>query len=121
MEDYAQSIRRLEKPKGKVDVVLDSDMYNEVDDQFALAYLLQSEEKMSLKAILAAPFFNHHSENPKDGMEKSYEEIFRVLKLLKRESYGDSVYRGSEAFLSDEKTPVESEAVDKLIEMAQSY
>ena len=121
MEDYAQSIRRLEKPKGKVDVVLDSDMYNEVDDQFALAYLLQSEEKMSLKAIFAAPFFNHHSENPKDGMEKSYEEIFRVLKLLKRESYGDNVYRGSEAFLGDEKTPVESEAVDKLIEMAQGY
>lgn len=121
MEDYAQSIRRLEKPKGKVDVVLDSDMYNEVDDQFALAYLLQSEEKMSLKAILAAPFFNHHSENPKDGMERSYEEVFRVLKLLKRESYGDKVYKGSASFLGDEKTPVESEAVDKLIEMAQGY
>lgn len=121
MEDYAQSIRRLEKPKGKIDVVLDSDMYNEVDDQFALAYLLQSEEKMNLKAIFAAPFYNHHSSDPKDGMEKSYEEIFRVLKMLKRESYCDSVYRGAECFLPSENEPVESEAVRKLIGMAQAY
>lgn len=121
MEDYAQSIRRLEKPKGRIDVVLDSDMYNEVDDQFALAYLLQSEEKMSLKALFAAPFYNHHSENPKDGMEKSYDEMFHVLKMLKREEYGSCVYRGAEQFLPDENTPVESEAVEKLIEMAQSY
>ena len=121
MEDYAQSIRRLEKPKGRIDVVLDSDMFNEVDDQFALAYLLQSEEKMRLRAVFAAPFYNHHSKDAKDGMEKSYEEIFRILKLLKRESYCDSVYKGSDSFLSDEKTPVESEAVDRLIEMAKDY
>lgn len=121
MEDYAHSIRRLEKPKGKIDVVLDSDMYNEVDDQFALAYLLQSEEKMNLKALLAAPFYNHHSENPKDGMEKSYQEMFRVLKMLKRENYCDRVYKGAGSFLPDENTPVESEAVTKLIEIAQGY
>lgn len=63
MEDYAKSVRRLAKPAKRVDVVLDTDMFNEVDDQFALAYLLQSEEKLNLKAICAAPFFNHHSEN----------------------------------------------------------
>ena len=121
MEDYARSIRRLEKPQGKIDVVLDSDMYNEVDDQFALAYLLQCEEKMCLKAIFAAPFYNHHSVDAKDGMEKSYEEIFRVLKMLKRESYCDNVYKGAGSFLTDETTPVRSEAVERLIEMAQDY
>lgn len=121
MEDYAQSIRRLEKPKGKIDVVLDSDMYNEVDDQYALAYLLQSEEKMNLKAIFAAPFYNHHAKNPKDGMEKSYQEIFKVLKMLKREDCCDSVYRGSERFLDSEDEPVESEAAERLIEMAKDY
>ena len=32
----------LDIKKGIVDVVLDTDTYNEIDDQFALAYLLRS-------------------------------------------------------------------------------
>lgn len=35
-------VRRLEPPKGRVKMVLDTDTYNEVDDQFALAYSLLS-------------------------------------------------------------------------------
>lgn len=119
--DYVQSIERLKKPCDKIDVVLDSDMFNEVDDQFALAYLLQSEEKMNLKAIYAAPFFNHHSKDPKNGMEKSYEETFRVLKLLKRDEYRDRVFKGSESFLPDERTSVDSEAVKHLIKLSEKY
>ena len=46
------------RPFGKVDVVLDTDMYNEIDDPFALGYLLASREKLCLKAVYAAPFFN---------------------------------------------------------------
>ena len=34
--------KRLAPPKGKVHVVIDTDTYNEVDDQFALAYALMS-------------------------------------------------------------------------------
>ena len=56
--DNAKLIRRLEKPKGRVDVVIDTDTYNEIDDQFALSYLIKSDEKLNLKAIYAAPFFN---------------------------------------------------------------
>lgn len=37
--DNAASVRRLEKPKGRVDVVIDTDTYNEIDDQYALSYL----------------------------------------------------------------------------------
>ena len=33
-------LRRLTKPKGKIDVVLDTDTYNELDDQFALSYMI---------------------------------------------------------------------------------
>ena len=42
--DQAKLIKRLEKPAGKIDVVLDTDTYNEIDDQFALAYLIRSDE-----------------------------------------------------------------------------
>lgn len=121
MEDYSKSIKRLVKPKGRVDVVLDTDMFNEVDDQFALAYLLQSQEKINLKAICAAPFFNHHSHGPRDGMEKSYDEVFRVLKLLKREEYSNVVYKGSEKFLEQEDEPVESSAARELIRLSEGY
>jgi inosine-uridine nucleoside N-ribohydrolase len=121
MEDYARSIKRLAKPQKRVDVLLDTDMFNEVDDQYALAYLLQSEDRINLKAICAAPFFNHHSQSPKDGMERSYEEVFKVLKLLKREEFGNVVFKGSENFLQETKQPVSSDAVQEIIRLAENY
>ena len=42
--DQSRLVSRLEKPKGKVDVILDTDTYNEIDDQFALAYLIKTDE-----------------------------------------------------------------------------
>ena len=50
-------LKNLDVPKGKVDVVLDTDAYTEIDDQYAIAYLLNSEDKLNVKAIYAAPFF----------------------------------------------------------------
>lgn len=121
MDDYAYSISRLKRPEGPVDVVLDTDMFNEVDDQFALAYLLQYTDRLNLKAIFAAPFFNHHSSGPADGMAQSYEEIFNVLRLLGREEYNDRVYRGATGFLRDERTPIDSDAVQHLIVLSRQY
>lgn len=117
-----QMLSRLSRPEGKIDVVLDTDTYNEIDDQFALAYLIRSEEKLNLKAICAAPFFNAKSEGPADGMEKSYQEIHRILGLMdKQEQYAGVVYRGSTSWLEDEKTPVRSEAAERLVELAMQY
>lgn len=121
MDDYARSIQRLKKPTGPVDVVLDTDMFNEVDDQFALAYLLQYKDRLNLKGIYAAPFFNHHSDGPKDGMERSYDEIFNVLDLLNEKEYSDVVYKGSTSFLADEKTPIDSPAVREMIRLSKEY
>ena len=60
-------LRRLERPESLADAILDTDTYNEIDDQFALAYLLACPEKVRLRAICAAPFFNRHSESPGQG------------------------------------------------------
>ena len=50
--------------------MLDTDTFNEIDDQFALAYLLAASEKLNVKALYAAPFFhNGNSESPADGIE----------------------------------------------------
>lgn len=117
MTDYIR-LKNLEVPKGRIDVVLDTDAYNEIDDQFAISYLLRSCEKINAKAIYAAPFFNGNSENPKDGMEKSYLEIKKLLKLLDENV---PVFKGAESYLEDEKTPVISDSARDLAERAMSY
>ena len=112
---------RLNKPEGPVDVVLDTDTYNEIDDQFALSYLIKSEDELHLKAIYAAPFYNNRVQSPAEGVERSYQEIFNVLTLLKREDLKSKVYKGSDCFLASEKTPVYSDAAKHLVELAMNY
>ncbi|MBQ6679252.1 MAG: nucleoside hydrolase [Lachnospiraceae bacterium] len=119
--EISQYIKNLQVPEGPVDVVLDTDTFNEIDDQFALSYLLKSGEKLNPKAFFAAPFFNHHSASPGDGMEKSYEEILRLLQLAGREELIPRVFKGSSSYLPDEKTPVISPAAEELIRLAASY
>lgn len=119
--DNAKLIRRLEKPTGRIDVVLDTDTYNEIDDQFALSYMVRSDEKLNVKAIYAAPFFNSHSTSPADGMEKSYQEIMNILTLLEREDLKEIVFRGSTEYLPSETQPVLSDAARHLAELAMNY
>ena len=69
-------------PTGMTDVILDTDAFNEIDDQFAIAYMLRSKEKLNVKGICAAPFYNSNSDSPKDGMEKSFNEINKLLDLM---------------------------------------
>lgn len=114
-------LKRLERPNKRVDVVLDTDTYNEIDDQYALAYLIKSQEKLNIKAIYAAPFYNEKATSPEDGMIKSYNEILNILKLMKRDDLITSVYKGSAKYLADEKTPVVSDAAIDLVKRAQKY
>lgn len=113
-----QRIGNLAVPKGRVDVVLDTDTFNEIDDQFALAYLLLSSDLLNAKAVYAAPFFNENSAGPEDGMLRSYEEIFKVLGLMREER---PVFKGSRRYLPDERTPVESPAAADLAERVKAY
>ena len=117
-----EMVKNLSVPDSIVDVVLDTDAFNEIDDQYAISYLLRSGDKLNTVAMYAAPFFgNGKSENPKDGMEKSYDEILKILTLNGREDLKKNVYKGSENFLNDETTPVISDAVNDLIDRAMQY
>jgi len=119
--EISQHIKNLKVPKGKIDVILDTDTYNEIDDQFAVAYMLKSGDKLNVKGICAAPFFNENSNGPKDGMERSYKEIFKILKLAGREDLNDIVFSGSEGYLTNEDTPRESPAADFMANLSNSY
>lgn len=112
-------LQKLQPPQGKLKVVIDTDTYNEIDDQFAVVYALLSPEQMEVEAIYAAPYFNNRSEGPADGMEKSHQEILRLLEKLDR-PHEDFVFRGSEGFLQNNNQPYESDAAKDLVKRAMA-
>ena len=116
-----QYLKNLEVPTGKIDVVLDTDAFNEVDDQYAISYMVRHSEKFNIKGICAAPFTNHLAATPAEGMQKSYDEIFKVLKLNGKEELGKLVHKGSDNYLPDEATSVESDAADFMANLANEY
>lgn len=112
--DTQRLLGRLSPPAGAIDMVLDTDTYNEVDDQFALCYSLLSPERLRVEAVYAAPFHNDRSTGPGDGMEKSYGEILRLLQTMDREAES-FVLRGSACYLPKEGGPVGSDAARDLV------
>jgi len=116
-----QYLKNLCVPEQIVDVILDTDTYNEIDDQFALSYLMLSPERIHPVGICAAPFLNRRSISAADGMQKSFDEIQRLLHLLGMDDFSAKVYRGSEQFLKNELEPVSSDAASFLAKTAQEY
>jgi purine nucleosidase len=76
-------LQRLAPPAGRVPMLLDTDPYNEIDDQFAITYALLSSDKLDVKAIHAAPFANSRSGfDPGVGMAKSVEVANEIVTRL---------------------------------------
>lgn len=111
-------VRKLTPPVGPIRMVMDTDTFNEIDDQFAVIYALLCGEKLQIEAFYAAPFHNELSNGPRDGMEKSYNELLKIHKLMNREDI--PVYRGSEAYMQGAHSPVDSEAARDLVERAMA-
>lgn len=125
--------RLLAPPKGKVKIVMDTDTYNEVDDQFALSYALMSPDKLQVEAVYAAPFssefFDHQlkkkseqvtvpmTSDLKEGLELSYKEIIKIFQMLEQSPEG-RVFRGSAEYMKEKEKPVESEAARDLVKRA---
>ena len=116
-EIYAKiSSMYKKKTKEKINVILDTDTYNECDDQFALAYLLKSQERFNIEAITVAPY--HHDNNISiiEGNVMSYNEIVKICKCLKFNTT-NKVYKGSEDYLQNNYNET-TKAVEKIIEIA---
>ena len=60
-----ERLKLLTPKKGKLRVVMDTDTFNEIDDQFAIVQMMLSPERLNVEAIYAAPFsMNDRSDNP---------------------------------------------------------
>lgn len=92
--------------KEKYNVILDTDIGNSWDDQFALAYLLKNEDLFNVEAITIVPFKHNEGESIINNQELSYKEIIKIAKLLNM-NIKDKIYRFSNA-----------ESVEKIIEIA---
>lgn len=104
-----------DKPKK---VIIDTDSCNEVDDQFAIAYALGCD-KLEVLSINAVPFYNDNSTGFKDGMEKSYNEILRVLAAYGKE-LPCPVYRGSDDVIEHTGKAIDSPAARNIIDTAMA-
>lgn len=104
-----------EKPKK---LILDTDTYNEVDDQFAVAYAMLSPE-LRLLSLNAAPFLNDRSVSAGDGMEKSFEELERITALT-RPGHNIPIFRGSRSFMTERDKPVDSPAAHNIIDTVKT-
>lgn len=101
----------------KVNVILDTDTYNECDDQFALSYLIKSKDIFNIEAITVAPF-SHLSKNVsvKKGQNLSYKEILKICNWLNFDTK-DKVFKGSINYISNGYNE-DNDAVNKIIEVA---
>ena len=101
----------------KINVILDTDTYNECDDQFALSYLIKSKNIFNIEAITVAPF-SHLSKNVsvEEGQYLSYKEILKICNWLNFDC-NNKVFKGSMDYMqngSDDR----NDAVNKIIEVA---
>ena len=145
--DHEKITKALQFPTEEiVDIVIDTDAYNEVDDQFAIAWALRSPERIHVEAVYAAPFCSqviarmmtppgqkpirltremvgstvHFADTPAEGMELSYQEILHLFELLDIPSAG-KVFRGSTTYIGDNGgQPVDSEAARDLVKRAMA-
>jgi inosine-uridine nucleoside N-ribohydrolase len=116
---YAERLTMLEPPTGRIKCVLDTDTYNEIDDQFAIVQILLSSERLDLQAIYAAPFHNRRSDSAGHGMELSYDEILRLLERLEV-SPERIVFKGVTEYVGPTKVARDAPAVDDLIARARA-
>lgn len=128
---------KLNVPTGKIHLIIDTDAKNEIDDQFAVSWAIKSPERFQVDAVYAAPFSHDclmkytggnslnsvggvtYAEHPGDGMEASYQELLKLFELLGEKTEG-RVFRGSREYISDTGNLVDSEAVEDLIQRADS-
>lgn len=99
----------------KLNVILDTDTYNECDDQFALAYMLKSQDIFNVEAITVAPYINKHC-TILEGQENSYNEILKICKWLDFDTT-NKVFKGSMDLMINGYEQ-ENDAVNKIIEVS---
>ncbi len=101
----------------KLKIIFDTDVYNEIDDQFAICYLLANKSIFDIQAITISPYCVAHQQDitVSDGMELSYRETKNIFRIMKKSV---PLYKGSVGFMQQgyEESNI---AVKKIIEISR--
>ena len=100
----------------KINVILDTDPGNECDDQFAISYLIKSQDRFNIEAITIAPWQHDNSLSIEEDIEKSYNEILKICNFLDF-NVDNKVFKGSTDFISEGYNET-NDAVNKIIEIS---
>ena len=102
-----------------INVILDTDVANEVDDQFALSYLVRSLEDINLEAITIAPFLSKYvkTENIKQGTFLSYDTTCSILDMLNASELKNKLFLGAFHYFNESK--MMNDATTKIIEICK--
>lgn len=130
-----------------VEVVIDTDPTNEIDDQFAIAWALLRPERLTVRALYGCPYSLSPelvatpglvSELDRRGLDASLAELGLDYSAIPVVTPAEGVERatqecrdlarmagvdvpvleGARSYLTDERTPVRSEAAEHLVELA---
>ena len=100
----------------KLKVILDTDVYNEIDDQFAIAYLLANDAFFEIQSITIAPYsVPHQNISIKEGIDLSYSEAKKILKIMKKDV---PVYKGASDFIQNDNKKL-NDAVNNIIKICR--
>lgn len=105
----------------KTNVILDTDMGNEVDDHFALAYLLKSQDLCNIQAITIAPFSNSHFKQTlsiEQASILSMEQTKKILALMDETDLQENCFDGAHQYFKDSKEM--NTASEKMIQLAHA-
>ena len=97
-------------------IILDTDLYNEIDDQIALAYVLKSKDALNLEAVTIAPF-TIGEYNTKTSIDKSYEVAKKIFKMS-NEQNNEIIFKGATEYFTNDSNQT-NEAVNKIIQIAK--
>lgn len=117
-KEIYERISKINKKENtqKVNVILDTDIYNQCDDQFALCYLLKSQDKFNIEAITIAPYHHDNNISIQEGTDKSYHEIVKICNWLNFD-WTNKVFKGSIDYVINDYNE-ENDAVNKIIGIA---
>ena len=113
---WKEIYEKLKNYSNRINVILDTDTYNEADDQFALSYLLKSQDIFNIEAITIAPYSHKNSDlSVKEGQDLSYNEVLKICNLLNFNSE-NKVFKGSMDYIQNRYNE-DNDAVNKIIEI----
>jgi len=101
----------------RIRLIIDSDVDNEIDDPFALAYALGRPDRFDLRAITIAPYQNDRCASVAESIDRSVALVQEFLAVAKRPEL--PVIPGARQIMASVDDAVESEAVTAIIQEAR--